>query len=123
MCTTAIIMYIYRYVQPTQKCEIEKGEKEEEDRDAYVPYIYNIRSINHSTASQTERKKRSFFSVSGRFKQIEPRRTFSNYILTEIARYIDFFHMSLGWFDWTEPSLTASLQGIEGVRVLYALVG
>ena len=63
MCTTAIIMYIY--VQPTQKCEIEKGEKEEEDRDSYVPYIhvYNIRSINHSTASQTERKKRSFFSV------------------------------------------------------------
>ena len=60
---------------------------------------------------------------SGRFKHIEPRRTFSNYILTEIARYIDFFHMSSGWFDWTEPSLTASLQGIEGVRVLYALVG
>ena len=60
---------------------------------------------------------------SGRFKHIEPRQTFSNYILTEIARYIDFFHMSSGWFDWTEPSLTASLQGIEGVRVLYALVG
>ena len=60
---------------------------------------------------------------SGRFKHIEPRRTFSNYILTEIARYIDFFHMSSGWFDWTEPSLTASLQGIEGVRMLYALVG
>ena len=60
---------------------------------------------------------------SGRFKHIEPRRTFSIYILTEIARYLDFFHMSSGWFDWTEPSLTASLQGIEGVRVLYALVG
>ena len=61
VCTTAIIMY--SYVPPTQKCEIEKGEKEEEDRDSYVPYLYNIRSINHSTASQTERKKRSFFSV------------------------------------------------------------
>ena len=51
-----------------------------------------------------------------RFKHIEPHRTFSNYILTEIARYIDFFHTSSGWFDWTEPSLTTSLQeiGVQG---------
>ena len=49
-----------------------------------------------------------------RFKHIEPHRTFSTYILTEKARCIDFFHMSSGWFDWTEPSLTTSLQGIEG---------
>ena len=53
---------------------------------------------------------------SGRFKHIEPHRTFSNYIFTEIARYIDFFHTSSGWFDWTEPSLTTSLQGIQGVQ-------
>ena len=53
---------------------------------------------------------------SGRFKHIEPHRTFSNYILTEIARYIDFFHTSSWWFDCTEPSLTTSLQGIEGVQ-------
>ena len=45
-----------------------------------------------------------------RFKHIQPHRTFSNYILTEIASYIDFFYTSLGWFDWTEPSLTTSLQ-------------
>ena len=51
---------------------------------------------------------------SMRFKHIEPHRTFSTYILTEKARCIDFFHMSSGWFDWTEPSLTTSLQGIEG---------
>ena len=51
-----------------------------------------------------------------RFKHIEPHRTFSNYILTEIARYIEFFYTSAGWFDWTEPSLTASLQGMEGVQ-------
>ena len=38
------------------------------------------------------------------------------YILTEIARYIDFLYTSSGWFDWTEPSLTTSLQGIEGVQ-------
>ena len=48
-------------------------------------------------------------------KHIEPHRTFSNYILTEIARYIYFFYTSLGWFDWTEPSPTTSLQGIQGV--------
>ena len=50
-----------------------------------------------------------------RFKQIEPHRTFSNYSHTERARYIDFFHTSSGWFDWTEPSPTTSLQGIQGV--------
>ena len=53
---------------------------------------------------------------SMRFKHSEPHRTFSNYILTELARCIDFFHMSSGWFDWTEPSLTTSLQGIEGMQ-------
>ena len=53
---------------------------------------------------------------SGRFKHIEPHRTFSNYILTEIARYIEFFYTSSGWFDWTKPSLTTSLQGIQGVQ-------
>ena len=53
---------------------------------------------------------------SGRFKRIEPHRIFSSYILTEIARYIDFFHMSSGWFDCTEPSLTTSLQRIQGVQ-------
>ena len=53
---------------------------------------------------------------SGRFKHIEPHRTFSNYILTERGRYRDFFYMSSALFDWTEPSLTASLQGLEGVQ-------
>ena len=51
-----------------------------------------------------------------RFKHIEPHRTFSNCILIEIARYIDFFHSSSGWFDCTEPSQTTSLQGIQGVQ-------
>ena len=53
---------------------------------------------------------------SGRFKCIEPHRTFSNYIHTERARSIDFFHTSSGWFAWTEPSPTTSLQGIQGVQ-------
>ena len=30
--------------------------------------------------------------------------------------------MSLGWFDCTEPSLTTSLQGKQGVHGSYALV-
>ena len=46
-------------------------------------------------------------------KHSEPHRTFSNFILTERARFIDFFHTSSGWFDWTEPSLPTSLQGIQ----------
>ena len=51
-----------------------------------------------------------------RFKHFEPQRTFSNCILTEIARFIDFFHTSSGLFDCTEPSQTTSLQGIQGVQ-------
>ena len=61
-----------------------------------------------------DRSARSTSSM--RFKNIEPHRTFSNYILTERGRYIDFFYMSSALFDWTEPSLTASLQGLEGVQ-------
>ena len=56
---------------------------------------------------------------SGRFKHSEPHRTFTKYLLTERGRFIDFKYMSSGWFDWTEPSLPTSLQGIE---VLYVLV-
>ena len=52
---------------------------------------------------------------SGWFKHIEPPRTFSNHIITEIAR-------SSGWFDCTEPSLSTSLQGEQGVQGAYALV-
>ena len=32
-----------------------------------------------------------------RFGEVQ---TFPSYILTEIARYIEFFYMSSGWFDW-----------------------
>ena len=48
--------------------------------------------------------------------EVQAHRTFSNYILTEVARYIEFFYTSLGWFDCTKPSLTTSLQGIQGVQ-------
>ena len=56
------------------------------------------------------------------FKRIEPPRTFSNHIITEIAGRVEFFHMSSGWFDCTEPSLTTSLQGKQGLHGAYALV-
>ena len=52
----------------------------------------------------------------GWFKNIEPRRTFPNHIITEIARFLEFCHMSSGWFDCTEPSLSTSLQEKQGVQ-------
>ena len=33
---------------------------------------------------------------------------------------VEFFHMSSGWFDSTELSLTTSLQGKQGVQGAYA---
>ena len=59
---------------------------------------------------------------SGWFKHIEPRRTFPNHIIKEIARCVEFCHMSSGWFDNTEHSLSTSLQGKQGVQGAYALV-
>ena len=47
---------------------------------------------------------------------------FSNHIIAEIARRVEFFDMSSGWFDCTEPSPTTSLQGKQGVQGAYALV-
>ena len=61
-------------------------------------------------------------TCSGRFKHIEPRRTFQNHIITEIAKCVEFCHMSSGWFDHTEPSLSTSLKGKQGVQGAYALV-
>ena len=59
---------------------------------------------------------------SGCFKHIEPRRTFPNHIITEIAKCVEFCHMSSRWFDHTKPSLSTSLQGKQGVQGAYALV-
>ena len=62
---------------------------------------------------------------------VEPSRTqlcrvlmhlFSNHIITEIARCLEFCHLSSGSFDCTEPSLSTSLQGKQGVQGSYALV-
>ena len=45
-----------------------------------------------------------------------------NYIIAERVRYVEFFHMSSGWFDCTEPSLTTSLEGKQFVQNAYAMV-
>ena len=39
-----------------------------------------------------------------------------------MTRYVEFFHMRLGWFNCTEPSLSTSLKGKQGVQGAYALV-
>ena len=41
---------------------------------------------------------------SGWFNRIEPPRTFSNLIISEIARCVDVVYMSSVWFDCTEPN-------------------
>ena len=53
---------------------------------------------------------------------IEPPRTSLNYIITERARCVEFFYMISEWFDCTEPSLTTSLEGKQGVQGAYVLV-
>ena len=58
----------------------------------------------------------------GWFKHIEPHRTYSNHNTTEIAMCGEVCHMSSGWFDSTESSLSTSLQGKQGVQGAYALV-
>ena len=60
---------------------------------------------------------------SGWFKHIEPRRTFPNHIIKEIARCVEFCHMSSEWFDCTEPSLSTSLQGQQGMQGVVHLFG
>ena len=49
-------------------------------------------------------------------------RTFSNYSLIEIARYIDFFYTRSGWFDSTEPFRTTYSQGCMVPMHLFRVV-
>ena len=60
--------------------------------------------------------------LSHEFGVVRLYRTFSNHIITELQRCVAFFHLSSGWFDCTEPSVTTSLQGKQGVQGTYALV-
>ena len=62
-----------------------------------------------------------FTGVQGACALVRAHRTSSN-LLTQIARRVEFFHMSSGWFNCTEPSQTTSLQGKQGVQGACALV-
>ena len=53
---------------------------------------------------------------SGWFNHSEPHRTYANHNSTEIARCGEVCHIRSGWFDCTEPSLSTSLQGKQGVQ-------
>ena len=53
---------------------------------------------------------------------VQAHRTSSNHNSTELARCGEVCHMRSGWFDCTEPSLSTSLQGKQGVQGAYALV-
>ena len=57
---------------------------------------------------------------------IQAHRTSSNilnHIITEIAKCVEFCHMSSGWFDGTEPSLSTSLQVQQGMQGVVHLFG
>ena len=53
---------------------------------------------------------------------VQAHRTSSIHNSTELARCGEVCHMRSGWFDCTEPSLSTSLQGKQGVQGAYALV-
>ena len=54
-----------------------------------------------STSLQGKQSAGCLCTSSGWFKHIEPHRIFSNHIITEIARCVEFCHMSSGGFDCT----------------------
>ena len=60
-------------------------------------------------------------SIPSTSNLLELPRTFSNHIVADIARSVEFINMSSGWFDCTEPYLTTSLHKKQGVQGAYAL--
>ena len=57
----------------------------------------------------------------GWFNCSEPPRTSSNLFMAEKARRVECFHMSSGWFDYTEPSLPTGWNRV--CRVVYTRSG
>ena len=53
---------------------------------------------------------------------VQAHRTSSNHIFTKIASCVEFCHMNSGWFDCTEPSLSTSSLGKQGMLGAYPLV-
>ena len=74
------------------------------------PHEFGVVRLYRTFSGET-RFAGCLFTSSGWFKRIEPPRTFSNHIIAEIARCVEFIHMSSGWFDCAE-------QGMQGVMHL-----
>ena len=55
----------------------------------------------------------SLRTSSGWFKHSEPHRTYTNHFITELARCVEVYHRSSGWFDCTEPSLCTAQRGLR----------
>ena len=115
-----------------------------------VVHLFGVVQAHRTSSNLLEphhyRDSKVFRVLSHEFGVVRLYRTFSIYIVTEIARCagclcmhlfgvvqahrtssnlarcVEFCHMSSGWFDCTEPSLSTSLQGKQGVQGAYALV-
>ena len=91
--------------------------------------LYILVRGGSSTSNLLEPHHYKVFRVlSHEFGVVRLYRTFSIYIVAGETRCagclmhlfgVEFCHMSSGWFDCTEPSLSTSLQGVQGA---YALV-
>ena len=55
-------------------------------------------------------------SLQGVYVLVQADRTSLNHIDANIARCVEFLNMSSGWFDFTEPSLTTSVEWKKGVH-------
>ena len=82
-------------------------------------------STEHSLTTSLQRK----LGVQGAYALVRGGSSTSNFLepsrttsFAEVARCVEFFHMSSGWFGSTEHSLTTSLQRKLGVQGAYALV-
>ena len=72
-----------------------------------------------SLSTSLQGKQGAYALVRGPSNLIESSRN----IITEIARCVEFCHMGSGWFDCTEPSLSTSLQGLQGMQGVVHLFG
>ena len=79
-----------------------------------VQGAYAIVWVGSSTSNIFEPTRTT--TRSGWFKHSEPHRTYCNHNITEIARCGEVCPISSGWFACTEPSLSTSLQGKQGVQ-------
>ena len=58
------------------------------------------------------------FTSLGTFKCIEPPRTFSNHIIADIKKCVEFFNMGSGRFDCPPSTYLEEKQGVQGAFAL-----